>query len=107
MNGSALRQFVVTLTGAVQNLGVLFPDEKLTPWVELRFTQQGGAAAQIGEADNPSGVALSATNYAVVAPASAAREAVLTARGGTKLKFKDIEVLGTNGQKLSIAAMTW
>ncbi len=104
----ALKQFVITLNGGIQQLeaAVLaaYPNtDRTQPYSEMRFTQQGAAAAFIGEA----GSGVSATNYAVTAPAAAAREAVLTARGGTKLRLKDLEIIGTNTQVLSIAAMVY
>ena len=102
----ALRQFVVTHDGAVNNLGTLFPADAGTPLRELIFTQQGAAAAYIGEAGNATG-ALTSTNYALSIPASAAREVRISAVGATPLKLKDLEVLGTNTQKLSIAGIAF
>lgn len=103
MAGS-LRQFVVTHNGAAQNLGTLFPADAGVPFSELRFTQLGGAAAYIGEA----GMGVTATNCALVAPASAAApQAMLFSIIASKLKLKDIDVLGTNGQIMVIAAVPW
>jgi hypothetical protein len=99
-----LRQFVLTLDGTIQNLGTAFPADATTPFKAFYFTQQGAAATYIGEA----GKGVSSTNYALVAPASAAApQAQLSAVNAPPLRLRDIEVLGTNTQKLSIAGILY